>query len=54
MTTVGAGSSSRMLVAVTQLLDAKLSIDRVELTVNSRGTSTVILSRFAFSSRVYD
>ena len=45
MTTVGADSSSHMLVAVTQLLDTKLSIDWVELTVNSRGTSTVILSR---------
>ena len=38
MATFGAGSSGRMLVAVAQLLDAKLSIDRVELTLNSRGT----------------
>ena len=31
------GSNSRMLVAAAQLLDARLSIDRVELTLNSRG-----------------
>jgi len=31
------GSSSRMLVAAAQLLDAQLSIDHVELTLNSRG-----------------
>ena len=34
MTTFG---NSRMLVAVAQLLDARLSIDRVELSLNSRG-----------------
>ena len=37
MTTFGIGSNSRMLVAVAQLLNAQLSIDRVELTLNSRG-----------------
>ena len=36
MTTFGIGNNSRMLVAVARLLDAQLSIDRVELTLNSR------------------
>jgi len=37
------GSNSRMLVAAAQLLDAQLSIDRVELTLNSRGNNFVCL-----------
>ena len=44
MTTVGAGTSSRMLVAVAQLLDAQLSIDRAELTLSSRGTIIQVFS----------
>ena len=36
MTTFGVGNNSRILVAVARLLDAQLSIDRVELTLNSR------------------
>ena len=38
------GSNSRMLVAAAQLLDAQLSIDRVELALNSRGDNFIAIA----------